>query len=144
MIRGLLGICCLAGCLDAIGPDVGPLHQPEPTCDDDSDPVHDVSFSTDIVGGVFSRAGCPRCHTGGGDGVQQSGFDISTYGSLRAGGTRSGAGIVLDGKPCTSVLFEKVGPSPPYGQRMPRDGSPISAADQLLIHDWISEGARDN
>ena len=144
MTRAALAALWLTGCLDAIGPEVGPLQQPAATCNDDSDPARTVSFAADIVGGVFERGGCPRCHTNGGDGVQQSGFDIASYATLRAGGTRSKASIVIDGKPCTSVLFEKIGPAPPFGARMPRNDSPLSAADQQLVHDWISEGARDN
>lgn len=144
MIRTVFAALWLTGCLDVIAPDVGPLQQPSGSCDDDSDPSQSVAFATGIVDGVFRRGGCPRCHTNGGDGVQQSGFDIATYTTLRAGGTRSKADIVIDGKPCTSILYEKVSPAPPFGARMPRGESPLSTADQLLLHDWIAEGALAN
>ena len=143
MIRQALAVLCLTGCLDTFGPEVGPLQQ-SASCDTDGDPAQDVSFATDIVDRVFRRGGCPRCHTNGGDGVTQSGFDIASYATVRAGGTRSKADIVIEAQPCTSILLQKVGDAPPFGARMPRESSPLSAADQQLIHDWIAEGANDN
>lgn len=129
-----------AACLDPFAPDVGPL-SPAQTCDDDLDPARAVSFRTD-VSPIFRRA-CDRCHRPGGDGVQESGLDLSTYASLRAGGSRSVGTIVVDGQPCSSVLWQKIGPAPPFGARMPRNDPPLAEADRALIHDWIAEGALD-
>jgi len=137
----------LAGCLDKIGPEVGPPHQVDPQCDTDSDPMHDVSFANDIFGGVLERNHCISCHTAQGNdpiGLQQSGLDLSSYAKLRAGGGRSGAAIVIDGQPCESILYQKIGSSPPFGARMPLNMAPVSAADLALVHDWIAEGAHDN
>ncbi len=52
--------------------------------------------------------------------------------------------IVVDGMPCASILYQKTGPSPPFGARMPRSASALSDADRKLIHDWIAEGAQND
>ena len=141
---------CATGCLQAIAPDVGPLQTATDggttTCSDaDSDPATTVSFGSDIRGGVFHRGGCTNCHTGDGMGIQQSGLDLSNYATLRTGGGRSGARIVVDFMPCQSILAQKIQTAPPFGRRMPYDGPPyLSTSDIQLVQDWIAEGARDN
>jgi mono/diheme cytochrome c family protein len=137
LLAGLLA----ASCLQALAPDVGPP-VPMAACDDDTDPAQAVSFR-DAVAPIFSRA-CNRCHVPGAEGFDRSGLDLSTYSSLRAGGTRSVGTIVVDGQPCASVLWQKVGPAPPFGARMPKDDPPLPEAEIALIHDWIAEGALDN
>jgi hypothetical protein len=135
-----------AACLDALGPDVGPLDQVE--CDEsDSNPGLDVHYQADLIDGVFADPDidCADCHTGNGDGVQISGFDISTYQTFRLGGGRSGPDIVIPGNPCASILVQKLEGSPPFGARMPRNGPPFLTSDDVqLVKDWIIEGARDN
>lgn len=150
MRRGLLtGAALLAGCVDVLGPDVGAARDGGGggCAVVDTDPATTVSFSRDLLGGAFHRADtdCLRCHTGGGAGVRDSGFDMTTYQTLRLGGARSRASIVIAGDPCASVLVQKLGAAPPFGARMPRNGPPyLGAADLALITDWIVEGARDN
>jgi hypothetical protein len=144
----------VTGCLKALGPDVGPLTAacvgaacPDAAvCSDaDSNPAMMISFKTDILGGVLARAGCVNCHTGDGLGINQSGFNMASYTTLRAGGHNSGASVVIDGQPCTSIIVEKVKAPPPFGRRMPYNGPPyLSATDIQLISDWIAEGALDN
>jgi len=141
LLAGLLSASCLASCLQALAPDVGPP-APLDTCNDDLDPAQAVSFR-DAVSPIFVRA-CNGCHVPGAEGFDRSGLDLSTYGSLRAGGTRSVGTIVVDGQPCASVLWQKVGPAPPFGARMPKDDLPLSDTERALIHDWIAEGALDN
>jgi mono/diheme cytochrome c family protein len=142
LVPGLLLACLVAaaGCLDAFAPDVGPP-VPMPTCNDDRDPAQAVSFQDD-VSPIFRRA-CDGCHTAGGEGVDLGGLDLSTYASLRAGGMRSVDTIVVGGEPCASVLWQKIGPAPPFGARMPKDDPALPAAEIDLIHDWIAEGARE-
>jgi hypothetical protein len=97
------------------------------------------------VSGVFVRGKCLTCHTGGGQGVQQSGFNIGSYAQLRAGGQHSGTNIVVAGEPCSSIIVLKIDTSPPFGRRMPYNGPPyLSTADIQLVRDWIAEGAHDN
>jgi hypothetical protein len=148
-VRVLL-LVLASGCLQSIGPDVGPLQTSidggSTTCANvDSDPAATVSFASDVRDGVFHRGGCTNCHTGDGMGVQQSGLDLSSYATLRTGGGRSGARIVVDFMPCQSILAQKIQTAPPFGRRMPYNGPPyLAAADIQLVADWIAEGARDN
>lgn len=136
-----------AGCLDVLGPEVGA--QRFDTCrGDDSDPGTEVSFAREL-GALMARpdVNCVRCHTPGGGnpiGIELGGLDISTYESLRSGGVNSAASIIVPGDPCASVLVQKISAAPPFGERMPRNGAPLSIADAQLVSDWIAEGARDN
>lgn len=145
----------LAGCLSQLAPAVGPEQAPSDgaislvdvsaTCNTDSDPTRTVSFSADLMSGVFLRGKCLSCHTGGGEGVQQSGFNLGSYTTLRAGGNHSGTNIVINFAPCSSILVLKIDTTPPFGKRMPYNGPPyLSSADIQLVRDWIAEGARDN
>ncbi|MBK7076554.1 MAG: hypothetical protein IPH44_30105 [Myxococcales bacterium] len=135
-----------AACVDVLGPEVGPLD--DNRCElTDSDPATTVSFATDLLGGALRRTDtdCLRCHTAGGTGLRDSGLDLGSYTALRLGGNRSRQTIVVAGDPCASVLVQKLGPAPPFGARMPRNGPPyLPASDVALITDWILEGAHDN
>ena len=136
----------LAGCLDNLEPDVGSLIH-APCTNTDSDPAHDVSFAADIVP-IFKEYHCGTCHTPGGKtpiGIVVGGLDLTSYDTLRAGGVRSMAAIVVAGDACSSVLLQKLEPGPPFGARMPLEGAAYLGDDDLQhIADWIVEGARDN
>lgn len=141
----------VGGCLDQLGPEVGPLAATGSgggdalTCAGDSNPAVTVSYKTDIAGGVFRRGKCDGCHSGNGIGVSQSGLDLSSYAKLRTGGGRTGATIVVSGMPCESLIVQKIETSPPFGRRMPYNGPPyLSTEDITLVRDWIAEGASDN
>lgn len=114
---------------------------PEGRCAD-SDESTVVSFSADILP-LLSRSpgACTGCHGA----AATAGFTVLTYEGLRSGGQVSGTEIVVPGKPCESQLFQKLGPAPPYGARMPYSGPPFfTATDLALLRDWIAEGARNN
>ena len=64
----LLVLLLLAGCLDAIGPDVGAPLAARCT-DDDSSPNTDVSFARDVQPLLTKR--CGNCHKPGGLGFLQ-------------------------------------------------------------------------
>lgn len=122
-------------------------------CNDrDSNPAVEISFRRDILEGIFlvDRAAAPGCSCHNPTdalpvGFQMSGLDLSSFATTRRGGMNTAATIVVPGQPCASVLFLKVTQSPPLGARMPRNGPPFLSEAQInLIHDWISEGARDN
>jgi hypothetical protein len=145
-------LACLAlcgGCLEQFEPEVGaPLR---PACsDEDSDPDVEVSFARDIQEGLFARPDleCTECHTPGGSspiGLRVSGLNLATHASLMRGGVESGDAIVLPGRPCESILLQKVGEAPPFGARMPLDGPPfMDARDRQVLSDWIAEGADDD
>ena len=71
-------------------------------------------------------------------------FDVSTYSSLRRGGVRSGANIIVDCRPCDSILVQKLSDRPPFGAQMPMTSTHWSDMEMTLLRDWIAEGARDN
>jgi mono/diheme cytochrome c family protein len=137
------------GCLDAFEPETGPLLV-SPCENIDSNPDVSVSFRVDILEGIFQREeiNCVRCHTPGGEtpiGIEATGFDVSNRATLLRGGNNTGAGIVITGQPCDSLLVQKVSAAPPIGSRMPLPGPPfLSDRDQQQLKDWIAEGARDN
>lgn len=142
---GLIAIVLAgAGCLDVLGPELGP--EIAACAPEDSDPQRAISFQTDVLDGLISRK-CARCHTPGAPnpiGISMGGLDLSGYATLRAGGINSGTGVVIEGDPCRSVLSQKLGEAPPFGARMPRGGPYLDLVEQQLIADWIAEGARDN
>jgi len=114
-------------------------------CDNaDTNPGAIVSFANHIrplQNRATNMGGCQPCHLG----RITSGFDQSTYQSLRRGGTNSGTRIVIPGEPCNSILFQKLGRTPPFGSRMPYPGTPYwNAEERALVHDWIAEGALNN
>jgi len=142
----LLLAAALGGC--ELEPDVGPPQQAR-CLGADSDPDVEVSFRRDVMP-IFAREdnGCGSCHIPGmGDaiGITIGGLDLSSHAATLRGGARSGPNAVVPGDPCASFLYLKLLPGPPVGGRMPLDGPPyLSTREQLLIHDWIAEGARDN
>jgi len=112
-------------------------------CDNrDSNPAVTTSLSLNVRPLVFKTpGGCMPCHLG----RATSGFDQSSYESLRRGGLISGTQIIVPGDPCNSILFQKIGRTPPFGSRMPYNGPPyFSAEERMIVHDWIAEGALNN
>lgn len=145
-----LGLSLVASaCLSKIEPEVGELRAGVCT-PEDSDPAYDVSFSLDVLP-LFERMppeiGC-GCHMPSSRrpiGIEISGLDLSSYASIRRGGTTSLEANVVPGDPCASILVQKMSSAPPFGARMPSSGPPyFSAEERALIADWIAEGAHDN
>ncbi len=137
-------------------PDVGPPQQAF-CVDEDGDPDNDVSYANDIVPTIFDvepednpeqSFGCLRCHDPIGVtpiGFEIGGLDLTSHATLRQGGLISGSNITIPGRPCSSVLFQKLSAGAPFGTRMPFDGPPYLDDARLdLVHDWIAEGSRDN
>ena len=139
-------------------PDIGALQAPDapeatPPPDDapmmpttiarctDSNPFVSVSFARDIRPLTQKSPGGCSCHSSN----TTSGFNLGSYDALRRGGMNSGTRIIVPGKPCDSILVQKLGLAPPYGARMPYNGPPyFSAVELTLVRDWIAEGAQDN
>jgi hypothetical protein len=161
MMRSLIG--CLAtawwlgatGCTLSYEPDVGLLHAIPPdggvdvdagttsqvgSCGD-SNPDVAVSFARDIRPLLARSSGGCGCHGTS----ATSGFSVGSYDTLRRGGATAGARVVIAGKPCESVLVQKLGVTPPFGSRMPFNGPPyFTTAEIALVRDWIAEGALNN
>lgn len=148
-LLGCAAALLCAGCVEDLRPDVGPATQ-EPCIDEDSDPDTPVRFGRDIVDVIFARdvTGCHQCHRPTAPtplGFEVGGLDLSTATSLLAGGVVSGSDIVIAGRPCDSILVQKLSAGAPFGGRMPLNGPPfLNDEERQLIHDWIAEGALDN
>lgn len=155
-MKAFAALVLLAGCNVMYDPDVGPLQVAPPdagiigsgdgatitgTCGD-SDPNVAISFSKDIRPILNkSPGGCAGCHGAG----AISGFSVGSYDTLRRGGQASGTQIIVAGKPCDSILVQKLGFAPPFGARMPYNGPPFFDSSELtLFRDWIAEGALNN
>lgn len=134
-----------AGCA-ALSPETGDLRAA--CADEDSDPATRVVFATDIRplmdGDAPGIRGCRRCHYGSssdGEGLLETGLDLETLRALRRGGRRSPPdAIVVPGKPCSSVLVQKL-QGTFGGARMPKGGPHWDASALQLVSDWIAEGA---
>lgn len=130
-------------------PDVGPLQQ-EACFDEDTDPEVDVSFSEEVRRLIFEPEtnGCLLCHAPDAPtpiGYEVTGLDLSNFTGILRGGSNSDGTAVIPGRPCQSILYQKASAGPPFGARMPLGGPPYLSEEQLqLLHDWISEGAKDN
>jgi hypothetical protein len=108
----------------------------------DGDPTTTVSFATQVRPLLGrSPGGCTGCHGTS----ATSGFNVTSYESLRRGGQVSNDHIIVAGAPCSSILYQKLSPAPPFGSRMPYNGPPFfSTDDRALLRDWIAEGALNN
>lgn len=151
-MKWLLALVALGACEVAYQPDIGPVLRvdadggsdggdvPLASCAD-SDPDTAVSLALDVRPLMYRSPGGCGCHAGG----STSGFNLATYELLFRGGLNSGERIIVPGAPCDSVLVQKLGPTPPFGSRMPFNGPPYFTSDELaLVMDWIAEGALDN
>lgn len=153
MMRWLVATwLAVTGCELTYAPDTGPLQAVLPdsgAADDgkaalescsDTTPFVSVRLSQDIRPMLVSRC---DCH----DSRATSGFSMFSYERLRNGGTTAGANVIIPGKPCDSVIVQKLSPFPPFGARMPfsSGGSTyFNPTERALVNDWIAEGALDN
>lgn len=154
-MRSLVLVIAAAGCyVPDVGPALGSVvsdggtssdggSDTVPGCDNtDSDPAVAVSFALNVRPLMTrSPGGCASCHLG----RVTSGLDLSSYESMRRGGVNSGPRAIVSSEPCSSILLQKIGRTPPFGSRMPFNGPPyFTAAELLLVRDWIAEGAANN
>lgn len=95
-----------------------------------------VSFVNDIA--PFMVNLCVGCHSGGGRGLEETGFSMETFEKLMRGG-RGGA-VVLPGNPAESRLWHLVGKQDPI--KMPPGQSLITRTNHRNLETWIREGAK--
>ncbi len=149
LVQVVFASAAVAAC-SSVDPQVGPA---QAACvDADSNPNAKVSFAA-VIRPWMNRGtndsfanGCSTCHySNAADplGIQIGGLDLTTLGSLRRGGRTSGDRIVVPGKPCESVLVQKLrGNYPAAPVRMPKDGPPYWSDKWIqAVSDWIAEGA---
>ena len=145
-----LALLALAACEATYDPEVGALIgatadsgasvDAGPACRD-SDPEVAVSLALDVRPLMYRSPGGCSCHASS----TTSGFNLGSYQRLLLGGFNSGTSIIVPGAPCDSVLVQKLGPTPPFGSRMPFNGPPYFTPEEIaLVMDWIAEGALDN
>lgn len=116
----------VAGCKDGGTAPTGPTP---------SAPASNISFRQNVLP-VLTQSGCVGCHGG------TSGLQVGTVASLLAGGNHGPA--IVPGKPDSSIMIQKIGPNPPFGDRMPQGGPYLSGATIQMIRTWVAEGAKDN
>ena len=141
MRAALVMLFACAGCLDDIGPSVG---APIAALCSNQAGSSTVSFARDLQP-IFD-ARCKFCHYPNGGapiGLQVTGLNLSTYETVISGAIMGP--VVIPDEPCSSILYLKITPGPPFGSRMPLNGPPFLADGEIqLIHDWIAEGALAN
>jgi hypothetical protein len=98
-----------------------------------------ISYTGDLLPQVFNnvRVGCTGCHGG------QNNLFLDSARQLMEGNSLHGP-VVIPRDSAGSILLQKVSSSPPFGDRMPQGGNPLTQDQLLLISDWIDQGARDD
>jgi hypothetical protein len=99
-----------------------------------------VSFKEDILPLLKWR--CAGCHEGGGEGVQKSGLDLSSYAGVMKG-TKFGK-MVIAGDPEASNLMRLIDWRASPEIRMPHGKKQLSSCDRNSIRTWIRQGAKEN
>jgi hypothetical protein len=136
----------------ALQPDAAALAEPQlnacgeqtagDACDD-SNPDVAVSYSQQIVPLITRPFGGCMVHA---QMIAMVDLRFDSYKTLRRGGANSGTNIIIDCKPCQSIIVQKLEDAMPAlgGVRMPMTGQYWSADELRLLRDWIAEGALDN
>lgn len=99
-----------------------------------------VSFATDIQPLLTTYCASASCH---GNVSPQAGYRVTSYTNVMTTGTS--APNVFAGDGANSNLYRIVTPaSLPGKDRMPQGGPFLTTSQQLLIKDWIDQGALNN
>lgn len=96
-----------------------------------------VQWETDVLPLLQSK-GCTNgyCHGGG-----AGGLNALTPESLIAGGDHGPAVVPCDSE--SSLILGKLSANPPFGERMPLGGAPLTEDQMDVIRDWIDQGATE-
>ena len=98
------------------------------------------SFSEDILPLLKWR--CAGCHQSGGEGLEKSGLDLTTYEGVMKG-TKFGR-MVIAGDANSSNLMLLIDWRASPKLRMPHNKKQLSKCDRDAIRAWINEGAKNN
>ncbi len=104
---------------------------------DDNDITDVISFTGDIQP-IFNQNCANNCHLNNTSG----GLNLSSYTGLMSGG-KNGV-VVIPGNGTDSIIIQKLGSNPPFGDQMPIGSSALSSTKIKLITTWIDDGAEDN
>jgi len=99
-----------------------------------------VSFAEDIL--PIFRGRCISCHQPGGQGLEKSGLDLTSYEGVMKG-TRHGP-MVIPKDPDSSNLMWLLDWRASKELRMPHGNKKLSTCDRNDIRAWIREGALNN
>jgi mono/diheme cytochrome c family protein len=99
-----------------------------------------MSYAEDVVPILKGR--CVGCHQSGGDGLEKSGLDLSSYQGLMKG-TKFGP-MIIAGDPDSSNLMRLLDWRVDPKIRMPHGKKKLSTCDRDAIRTWIREGAKNN
>ena len=99
-----------------------------------------TSFADDVF--PIFKGRCIGCHQPGGEGLEKSGLDLSTYEGVMKG-TKLGK-MVIPGDPETSNLMWLLDWRASPALRMPHGKKKLSVCDRDAIRAWIREGAPNN
>ncbi len=101
-----------------------------------------ISYTIDLIP-LFQVKGCVDCHSGP---AAQNDLHLDSAKAVMSGESFHGP-VVLRRDGAHSILYLKTTANAPFGSRMPLGCSGpgcVSAADGLMITDWIDQGTRDN
>ena len=99
-----------------------------------------MSFAQDIM--PIFRGRCVSCHQPGGEGLEKSGLDLTTYEGMMKG-TEHGP-MVIPRDPDSSNLMWLLDWRASPELRMPHGSKKLSTCDRNDIRAWIREGAKNN
>lgn len=145
VLLSVVAIALASACAD-VDPQTGSIR---PTCKDaDSNPAVAVDFARDIRPMINNKVpgtkGCLSCHDPNGgtmEGFIAKGLDLTKLQNIRKG-SREDKDIIVPGKPCSSIIVQKLQGTFPEGARMPKNGPYWEDAKIQLMIDWIAEGAQ--
>jgi hypothetical protein len=139
-MRRLLVVLAAVSACDLLTPEVG---DPSPPLDTlDTGPP--VLFGRDIR--PLIEKSCKQCHYAAEPshvGLDGSGLDLTTLGSLRHGGNNTRQNIIIPYNPEGSALVLKLYGTFAVGVRMPKTGPPYWSDEDIdLVATWIEQGAK--
>ncbi len=105
----------------------------DPGSEEDT-PTETIGYSSDIQ--PIFNSNCTSCHGSSG------GLSLTSYNGLMAGGNNGES--IMPGNGEGSVLVQKLGSSPPFGDQMPLGSSALSSTKIEMIITWIDDGAENN
>ncbi len=104
-----------------------------------------LSFKDDVT--PILKKHCLPCHAE--ENFNPSELSLDSYDNLMAGGKHGSP--VVPGKASESIIVQKVGPNPPFGDQMPlvrkknaANPDRLTAQEIETIKEWINQGAKSN
>src|SRR5271166_2600683 len=98
----------------------------------------------DVTLAVFPTCAVAGCHSAG---SKTQGLDLETpdpASRLVGVPATEGPGLLIDpSNPANSVIYTKLGPTPPFGARMPFTRPPLDSATIACVLDWVTAQAED-